>query len=460
MKDLFSCFYEDLDDKKLKDIWESKGTRFVFDTNVLLSLYSFNSETRKDFFDLLIHLKDRIWIPYHVALEFQRNRINTIKKQRDHIRDMKSKINKFNSSLNFDSKAFIAFNNDFSTKKNYPKIYDEIETIVSEITQKTVQLKNELENSSKNLIEIVDKLDNDKIQINSNDVIRNQLDTLFCKANVGDNIFSEQSELNKLYSEGLIRYENKIPPGYMDYDSKQDRKFFFNNLEFKEAFGDLIIFKQLIEYSKDEKIANIIFVSEDAKEDWRIRVDHEGKKILGARSELKEEIYSESNVNNFYIFDINSFLKYSKNYLNINIDEKSFDDIEQALDNIKHEYDYKNEIFENTMNRVVLTSTLNDYIFNFDKINQDLSPYFVKALLLGLNDKISFLNQEFNSYFNEITIPEIIVINQPKILLDELKRFNDALDEILLNKGESNILQRIVLSINHSNIVRQLKEND
>ncbi len=42
---------------------------FVFDTNVLLNLYRYQSGTRDELLNVLAQLSDRIWIPHHVALE-------------------------------------------------------------------------------------------------------------------------------------------------------------------------------------------------------------------------------------------------------------------------------------------------------------------------------------------------------------------------------------------------------
>ncbi|MGJ0300874.1 PIN-like domain-containing protein [Aliarcobacter cryaerophilus] len=71
MKKMFEGFYETTD-KELKDIWKESSTLFVFDTNVLLNLYSYAEKTRNDFFNLIKKsIISNIWIPYHVGLEYQ-----------------------------------------------------------------------------------------------------------------------------------------------------------------------------------------------------------------------------------------------------------------------------------------------------------------------------------------------------------------------------------------------------
>ena len=91
MKDFFKGFYNPTDEL-LEEAWGSDGTLFVFDTNVLLNLYGYAEQTRDDFFDLLDSLGDKIWVPFHVGLEYQRRRLEVI-------RDEKAIFNKINDNL-------------------------------------------------------------------------------------------------------------------------------------------------------------------------------------------------------------------------------------------------------------------------------------------------------------------------------------------------------------------------
>ncbi|MBP0029400.1 MAG: DUF4935 domain-containing protein [Roseofilum sp. Guam] len=72
MKDLFPSYYRP-NQEEFKEIWQS--AIFILDTNVLLNLYRYSEETRKQFFSVLEQLSDQLWIPYQVALEFQDNRL-------------------------------------------------------------------------------------------------------------------------------------------------------------------------------------------------------------------------------------------------------------------------------------------------------------------------------------------------------------------------------------------------
>lgn len=81
MKNSFKAYY--LADTN--EIMNRTDTIFVFDTNVLLNLYSYTEQTREDFFSLLDIVKDRVWIPYHVGLEYQRNRLSVIRTEKKYL---------------------------------------------------------------------------------------------------------------------------------------------------------------------------------------------------------------------------------------------------------------------------------------------------------------------------------------------------------------------------------------
>ena len=57
--------YIELSKQEKENLWES--ATFVFDTNVLLNLYRYTSKTRDSLFQAIAELKDRIWMPHHVA---------------------------------------------------------------------------------------------------------------------------------------------------------------------------------------------------------------------------------------------------------------------------------------------------------------------------------------------------------------------------------------------------------
>lgn len=59
-----------------------KEAIIVPDTNVLLDLYQLPPTAREEMLAVLTELKERLWIPYQVALEFRRQRLNVISTER------------------------------------------------------------------------------------------------------------------------------------------------------------------------------------------------------------------------------------------------------------------------------------------------------------------------------------------------------------------------------------------
>ena len=338
MKNKFSCFYHPAENTELKSIWKDPQTLFIFDTNVLLSLYSFQPEGRKDFFKVLTTIENRIWIPFHVGLEFQKNRLSVIKKRRNTFNDLNKDIDKLIDTLKFDKKPFTTISNVFSLKKNYQPVQEKLDLTFSEINKLFKELDGTLRFHLQEIKDEVKALDKDRVFINSDDFIRKEIDKLFNEEKVGTNTFNTQEKLDHLYKEGEQRYANGIPPGYKDI-SKGEEEFFFDGLHYKSKFGDLIIFKQIIEFSKEKNIKNIVFISEDIKEDWRSIEEFEGTKILGARSELKRELYTEASVENFLIYQIEEFMQKTNDYLDIKIESGALKSIKLSLEEEKRMYE-------------------------------------------------------------------------------------------------------------------------
>lgn len=335
MKNSFSCFYDLVDDDELKTIWKDPQTIFIFDTNVLLSLYSFQPESRKDFFKVLFPISDRIWIPFHVGLEFQKNRLNVIKSRRNTFSKLNSEIDKLIETIKFDTEPFSRLQTDFSLQKNYLSVHEKLNINFIKIKESFDELQKSFQSSIMEIKDEVVALDKDKVFVNSRDFIREEIDKIFSVEKIGTNTFDTKEKLEALYKEGNNRYKNKIPPGYED-EKKGEDELFFDGLGYKRKFGDLIIFKQMIDFSKRNSIKNIVFISEDIKTDWRHIEKQGGNKILGARPELKRELYKEAGVENFLIYQIEEFMKKTNEYLNIKIKEDTLKNIKLSLEEDKH----------------------------------------------------------------------------------------------------------------------------
>ncbi|WP_312502636.1 PIN domain-containing protein [Lacrimispora sp.] len=270
--------YLELSEQDKNKLWDD-GI-FVFDTNVLLNMYRFSQKTREVLFSALEKLKDRIWLPYHVVQEYHKNRCETIYEA----------INKYDFIIR-ESDKFI---------EECKKSLRLQETEIADLRQYLHGWINH------------EKMNNVLVVTPSNDDILNKLLILFDNK-VG--IPYEQDKLEAIKQEGSFRYDNKIPPGYED--AKKINGIYDNN-----AYGDLIVWKQILYYAK-EYSKDVIYITNDQKEDWWLKIHG---KTVGPRYELRKEFMTYTN-RVFHMYSMESFLvKYNELY-DVQTDQRVLEEI-------------------------------------------------------------------------------------------------------------------------------------
>ena len=306
MKQSFSGFYSPTDEE-ISKAWLDKNTIFIFDTNVFLNIYSYKESTREDFFSSLKKLKNNIWIPFHVGLEYQRHRLEVISRAKGIFRQTKKQLSDIKGLENKDVMKIIT--------DRFPSLLDKTRALSKDIDK----LIDEYE---KNL----DELDDKQPCVRSHDEIREKLNELF-----SNKVGSEPSQeiINDIESEGEERYKNKIPPGFKD--DPKDGEFFYGNVKYKNKYGDLIIWKQIIEYVKSNKeIKNVIFITDDTKADWWFTIDSGGNKRVGPHALLINEIKKLDNVKLFDMYTTADFLQNTSNYYpDFEVSENSISDVKE-----------------------------------------------------------------------------------------------------------------------------------
>ena len=140
------------------------------------------------------------------------------------------------------------------------------------------------------------------------DEILDKILTIF-DGRVGSQI--DDKELNVIKEEGEKRYKQSIPPGFKDDKKKK------NSEDDNNAYGDLIIWKQIIKYAKENGVG-IVYVTHDQKEDWW---NITKGKTIGPRIELRKEFITEAN-QEFHMYSMHTFIS-TYNEINENQIDKS-----------------------------------------------------------------------------------------------------------------------------------------
>ncbi|EML2247544.1 TPA: hypothetical protein MAK88_002726 [Klebsiella aerogenes] len=312
MKAMYPGFYS-TSDLELKEIWSSNATLFVFDTNCLLNLYRCEDHTREEILNVMRALAPRTWIPFQVGLEYQRNR-------RSVIAESISSLTKIQEGL----RSIYAQNilSHGSIKKH---LYNSLNDEISELQ---LLIKNPIEEYIAN--KITPRIESKK-SISNHDFIREEIDSI-----ISDNVgtLPTQDCINAIDSDGESRYANKIPPGYKDIKKKDISHF--AGVQFQDKFGDLYLWKEIIEKAKSDKIKNVIFICDDIKEDWWF--EYEGR-THGPLEALKTEICNKSKINNFKLASQSTFLHDAKTYLqDVNVSDSSLKEVENLSKNNKTHY--------------------------------------------------------------------------------------------------------------------------
>lgn len=245
-----------------KNLWDN--CVFVFDTNVLLNLYRYTSNTRDTLLAALDNLKERVWLPHQVAFEFAKNRCDVIFETVEKYKGLEKKKQEFVSSIATELRL-----------KTSDEPVVELEKYVEAWLAKQQE---------KNLL--VTQASDDRILDKVLSIFDGKVGTAFT-----------EEEHTKLSEEGKKRYEKQIPPGFCD--QKKEKDGHENN-----EYGDLIVWKQIMLYSASNKV-NIIYVTHDQKRDWW---NSAKGRTIGPRIELRKE-FSDTTGQEFYMYSMDSFLE-------------------------------------------------------------------------------------------------------------------------------------------------------
>lgn len=314
-RDSYAAFL--LTDEREKILWEK--SIIVFDSSALLDIYFLPKTARsKIYLEIFDKLPQRLWIPSQVQFEYLKNRESVIVKPIIEKYDpLKQKVRKIENVVTAELLRRIDEISRESKKDDKHPYIDQ--SSIDEFKKNIEDFVSKVKTFEENTIKQIETAESEVRGVKDADDVLEALEKSF---EVGrDFSFDEILEITK---EGKHRYEYKIPPGYGDFNSK-DKKG-------TQIFGDLIIWKQILEFSKEKKLP-ILFITNDIKkdEDWcyldkKVTED----RIFSPREELIKEITDFSGVD-FWMYNLPQFLHNANKYLKSTIKEETIQNISQIL---------------------------------------------------------------------------------------------------------------------------------
>ncbi|MGX4652634.1 PIN-like domain-containing protein [Micromonospora sp. SCSIO 07396] len=274
----------------------------VLDANVLLALYRISPTARAELLAILREVKERVWVPHQVALEFMRNREKVIADRNSRFTEVRRAIQSAPERAASEIYAAVDGLNKLRTALVTSGDWNEEQhgLTVADLKKKAAELLKPA------LVEL-DRVKSDydlkhsDIQNGHDEVLRALQQTL--SGRIGKAY--SPARTRELIEEAInFRYPNEIPPGYLDLKTKSPAR----------AAGDFILWTQLIEMLKENGGKNplVALVTADAKPDWwQLNGKNEPEK---ARPELVQELYDRVR-GKLLLLNLDDFLEGSRNYL-------------------------------------------------------------------------------------------------------------------------------------------------
>jgi hypothetical protein len=292
MRNLFPGEYRPTEDE-FSTLWHE--AIFVFDTNVILNLYSYPEAANNSLRAVLNALGERVWIPYQVAFEFHKNRFVRVESARAGVQT--------------------ALNTLQAQREKFRSVFDDLRfeernTGITDLDQRIQTAEEAVKGLEAALNVAYKKLP----MVSLDDPTAAYVGKVF-DGRIGPPPESQEA-LEALYADGEDRYTSKRPPGFKDRDAKAKQPDLRDrDLTLPAMYGDLILWRQLLAHAKVQKWGKVVFVTDDAKADWW-RSEH--GKTLGPQPELISEFLFTTGATVFWMYDTVNFMKYGGAALNVN----------------------------------------------------------------------------------------------------------------------------------------------
>ncbi|HDR7737450.1 TPA: DUF4935 domain-containing protein [Bacillus thuringiensis] len=411
MKNEFPEF-QGYNDNEYKQLFDE--CTFVFDTNVLLNLYKYSTETKNELLEILDKIKDKLWMPHQVGLEYNFNRLSVISDQEkfynDLIKDIKDGSKKLIDGLDTDY-----------NKKHPYIIWDEIKTQLNNCIEGITEEIKEKQKGHPNLFK------DDEILTNINKLFDGKIGEAYSK-----------KDLEEIYKEGKERFARECPPGYKDLKDKKGQIKEYGGNIYHDEYGDLVVWYQIIKYAEKNK-KPIIFVTDDNKEDWWRK---QSGKTIGPRIELLNEFRLKAKVP-FYMYRTDNFMRKIRTHLHEDVNNNAIEEVKKLNeDNTpKNEYTLTKENLTDIQRRIKELKI---------KINNNSYELKDKPKIYDLRSKSTTPIDYASDWSTELEI---------KFLINEIHEATNSATELFANHEIQEILDTIPDDYERISRLKRLKKN-
>ena len=268
----------------------------VLDTNVLLDVYRFASNSRAELLSVVDQLKDRIWIPHQVGEEFYRNRLDVMADLRAGYATLKTHVSKAKTELvSTLSERINQLDNRVLLRGEKDDLIQHLETALDPMFRAV----DALEGSHG----IAGNFADDPTLTKLEDLLNGRIGNPFTR----EEFESHVKEANR-------RIAAKEPPGYLDAAKKGDH-----------AYGDYFVWMQSLAQAKKLKVPVLLIVTGDTKEDW---YRHVHRKWISARPELCREAYETAGCR-LIMMDAARFLAKAPSYTQVQVSAETIQEAEE-----------------------------------------------------------------------------------------------------------------------------------
>ncbi|WEK38071.1 MAG: PIN domain-containing protein [Candidatus Pseudobacter hemicellulosilyticus] len=279
MKETYPGYYKKTP-QEIKKVWDNG--LLTFDSNVLLNIYRYPADTRKELLKLIDKLSAKIFLTHQGGLEFHRNRFDVIVEQEKTYREFNENFSRIETEL--------------SARNCHPYLSDIVHHKLSQVLG---EVKTEIRSNEQYFSDLIT---NDEIYLEINRLFEKKIESPFTP-----------EELHKLLEDEKKKQHTRSLFA-MDENSSEERKY-----------SDLLLWKQIIHKAKKTR-KPIILVTDEGKKNWWWTLNN--GHIIGPRQDLVEELFNETHVD-FYIYTTEKFLEYGLTYLQEKGNAKVIDEVKE-----------------------------------------------------------------------------------------------------------------------------------